>query len=145
MQTAQRNSDRTEHLLQALVSKRGINQSVGRFQSASIRRIHHMNKKVQASQKSYDEINFDQMPILAPLVKALIPFAKMDRPGALECPGRASEEELHDLLERRAKQRRHGPAQILPTNADFRTAAKMLFDLTGAVPEAYWSYGIKFE
>jgi hypothetical protein len=36
-----------------------------------------MNKKVQASQKSYDEINFDQMPILAPLVKALIPFADL--------------------------------------------------------------------
>jgi hypothetical protein len=123
MQTAQRNNTRNEHLLQALVSVRGVNPSVGRVQSDSIRRINHMNKKVQASQKSYDEINFDQMPILAPLVKALIPFAEMDRPGELERPGRAGEEELRDTLEGRALQRRHGPAQPLLTNADFRNAA----------------------
>jgi hypothetical protein len=80
MQTGQRNNTRNEHLLQGLVSVRGVNPSVGRVQSASIRRINHMNRKVQASQKSYDEINFDEMPILAPLVKALIPFAEIDRP-----------------------------------------------------------------
>src|SRR5687767_4397896 len=107
MQTAQQNSARTEHLLQMLVSMRGVNPSVGRFQSASIKRIHHMNKKVQASQNSY--------------------------------------EELRARLEGRAMRRRHGPAQPLLTNADFRTAAKALFDLTEVVPEPYWSYGIKFE
>ena len=104
-----------------------------------------MNKKVQSSKKSYDEINFDQMPILAPFVKALIPLAEMDRPGDLERPGRAGEEELRATLEGRALQRRHGPAQTLLTNADFRNAAKALFDLTGAVPDACWSNGIKIE
>ena len=104
-----------------------------------------MNKKVQASQKSYDEIDFDQTPILAALVKALIPFGEMDRPGDPERPGRAGEEELRAPLEGRAMQRRHGPAQTLLTNADFRTAAKALFDMTGVVPEACWSFGIKFE
>ena len=104
-----------------------------------------MNKNVQASQRSYKQINFDQAPILAPLVIALIPLTEMDRPGDLERPGRTGEEELRATLEGRALQRRHGPAQTLLTNADFRNAAKALFDLTGAVPEAYWSYGIKFE
>jgi hypothetical protein len=145
MQTAQRNNTRNEHLLQALVIVRGVNPSVGRVQSASIRRIHHMNKKLISRQKSYDEINFDQTPKLAPLVKALIPFSEMDRPGAPERPARAGEEELRATLERRAPQRRHRLAQPLLTNADFRSAANALFDLTGAVPEAYWSYGIKIE
>ena len=104
-----------------------------------------MNKKVQASQKSYDEINFDQMPILPPLVKALIPFAEMAWPGELERPGRAGEEELRDTLKGRALPCRPGPAHQLLTNEDFRNAAKALFDLTGAVPETYWSCGIKFE
>jgi hypothetical protein len=94
-----------------------------------------MNKKVQASQKSYDEINFDQIPILAPLVKALIPFAEIDRPGKLERLGRAGQEELRGALEGRAAQRRHGPAQTLLTDADIRNAAKALFDLPGTVPE----------
>jgi hypothetical protein len=104
-----------------------------------------MNKKLISSQKSYDEINFDQTPILAPLVKALIPFSEMDRPGELERPARAGEEELRATLERRALQRRHRLAQPLLTDADFRSAANALFDLTGAVPEAYWYYGIKIE
>src|SRR5262245_56906497 len=99
---------------------RGVNPAVGRVQSASIRSTHHMDKKVYASQKSYDEINFDQMPILAPLIKALIPFAEMDAPGELERPVRAGEEELRAPLEGRAPQRRPGPAQPLLTNAYFR-------------------------
>src|SRR5215510_9164503 len=100
MQTAQRNNTRNEHLLQALVIVRGVNPSVGRVQSASLKRINHMNKKLISSQKSYDEINFDQTPILAPLVKALIPFSEMDRPGELERPARAGEKELRAALER---------------------------------------------
>jgi hypothetical protein len=105
-----------------------------------------MNKEITTNQKPYDQINVEGMATdVVALVRALIPFAEMDRPGAIERTGHGSDDELHNALEGIALQRGHGPDHTLLTNADFRNAAKVLFDLTGAVPEAYWSYGIKFE
>ena len=46
-----------------------------------------MNKKVQASQKSYDEINFDQMPILPPSLKRSYHSPKWTGPVSLNAPG----------------------------------------------------------
>jgi hypothetical protein len=77
-------------------------------------------------------------------LKRLYHSPKWTGPPSLNAPG-AGEEKLRDALEVRALQRRHAPAQTMLTNADFRNAAKALFDLTRVIPEAYWSYGMKFE
>jgi hypothetical protein len=46
-----------------------------------------MNKKVQASQKSYDEINFDQTPISAHSLKRSYHSPKWTGLGSSNAPG----------------------------------------------------------
>jgi hypothetical protein len=102
-------------------------------------------EKNAKGQIPYDAINFDEMPPqTAELVRALIPFAEMDRPGELRTSGPGSDENLQDVLENPSLIRGSSSDLTLLTNGDFRRAAKVLFDLTGAVPDSYFSYEIEF-
>lgn len=102
-----------------------------------------MTSDSNVKQKPYSEINWFQFgSAVEPLLRALIPFAEMDRPGEID---HHSDEELRDALQETVLQRGHGPDHTLLTNQDFRHAAKLLFEWTGAVPESYWSYEIEFK
>lgn len=98
-------------------------------------------ENVQLNLKSYDQVNFSGMSIMtAALVRALIPFAEMDRPRELNESGPGGDEDLRDALEPMLSRGRSSDNTLL-TNADFRNAARVLFEITGAVPSSYWCYG----
>lgn len=93
-------------------------------------------------QKSYDEINYQHiLDTIEPLVRALIPFAEMDRPGEIKSEGVGSDAQLAEIVLGRGS----SLDSTILTGQDFRNAARVLFELTGAVPESYWSYEIEFK
>ena len=96
---------------------------------------------VSTQQKTYSEINTEQLPLpIAELILALMPFGEMDRPGEIKAEGHGGDDELAIALGRGTSS-----DQTILTNQDFRNAAKAIYDITGAVPESYWSYGIEFK